>query len=303
MRDNVLQEVLSPGRHIDVSRPARQLTLSGLPEQRRTPKRQISQHSDFALQDEWKDCLGRVAVGDRIVHLDEIERVIAHDVHDLCVLAHAGRGYADVTNLSSLLPLLHQGNQRRHAIEIVDLQELDARGLQPLERSLEAVGARRGGRAAGGTTHELGRDKHFVARAQALQRLTNEGFAVAIGGGRVDDRTAELAHALELGADLLAHPIPKGVGAYPDRRNPLSARGYGFGDRWQRGARRLGGWQPAREQVSDARDYASFEEIAAGNIGIHTVMVAGRVSFNDSACTRSTPPWVWVQFQSSLRTS
>src|SRR3979490_1151609 len=114
MRDNVLQEVLSPGRHIDVSHPARKLPLSGLPEQRRTPKRQIRPHSDFALQDEWKDCLACVAVGYGIVHLDEIERVVAHDVHDLRVLADAGRGYADVTNLSSFLPLLHQGNNTAH---------------------------------------------------------------------------------------------------------------------------------------------------------------------------------------------
>src|SRR5882762_5853597 len=87
MRDHILEEVLRPGRCVDISRPARQLTVRGLPEQRRTSKGQISQHSEFALQRQRKNRLGRLAVGYRIVHLDEIERVVAHDVDDLCVLS------------------------------------------------------------------------------------------------------------------------------------------------------------------------------------------------------------------------
>src|SRR6202140_3412038 len=133
MRDDILEEVLPPARYIDISRPARQLTVRGLPEQRRMSKGQISQHSEFALQRERQNCLGRVAVGYRIVHLDEIERIVAHYVDDLCVLADAGGGCAEVANLAGLLPLLHQGHQPRHAVEIVDLQEIDAWRLQPLE--------------------------------------------------------------------------------------------------------------------------------------------------------------------------
>src|SRR5882762_7671241 len=76
MRDHILEEVLRPGRCVDISRPARQLTVRGLPEQRRTSKGQISQHSEFALQRQRKNRLGRLAVGYRIVHLDEIERVV-----------------------------------------------------------------------------------------------------------------------------------------------------------------------------------------------------------------------------------
>src|ERR1700730_9511495 len=230
MRDDVLEEVLSPGCYIDISRPDRQCTGSDLPEQRRMPKRQVGQHRDFALQHQRKDRLGRVAVGYRIVHLDEVERVLAHHVQDLPVLADVGSGYADVANLPGFLPLLHQGNQRRYAIEIVNLKQVDAWCLQALERSLEAAGA---GYTRAIARHELGCNEQLVARAEALKRLTDDRFAVAIGCGRVDHRTTELAHALDLRADLVAQLSAKGVGAQPNRRKLLSGRGDGFGDQRQ----------------------------------------------------------------------
>src|ERR1700730_6711054 len=231
MRDDILEQLLSPGRYIDISRPVRQCTVSDLPEQRRMPKRQVSQHRYFALQHERKYCLGRVAVGYRIVHLDEVERVLAHHVQDLPVLADVGSGYAEEANLPGFLPLLHQGNQRRYTIQIVNLKQIDAWCLQTLERSLEAAGAGYPGAIAG---HELGCNEQLVARAEALKRLTDERFAVAIGCGRVDHRTTEFAHTLDLRADLVAQFSAKGVGAQPNRRKPLSARGYGFGDQRQR---------------------------------------------------------------------
>src|SRR5204862_1271022 len=149
---------------------------------------------------------------------------------------------------------------------------------------------RRRGRAARGTTHEICRDEQWVARAEALERLTDEGYAVAVAGGRVDHRTAELAHALELGVDVIAHRIAEWGGADSNGRNPLAARGYGPGDQRPRRLRRLGGRQPAREQGSDACDHASFQEIAARDAAIRrfshvtalrgALVVAGRVLNN-----------------------
>src|SRR5437667_5479124 len=97
---------------------------------------------------------GRIAsaasrLANRIVDLDEIERVVVHDLQHLCVLADPGGGRADVTDAPRLLPLLHRGDQLRHAVQIVHLQQIYAPRPQPLERPIEAGGAARRERIGG----------------------------------------------------------------------------------------------------------------------------------------------------------
>ena len=110
---------------------------------------QVGQHPDPALLGERQDRFGRVAIGNRIVDLDEIERVVVHDLQHLCVLADPGGGRADVTDAPRLLPLLHRGDQFRHAVQIVHLQQIYAPRPQPLERPIEAGGAARRERIGG----------------------------------------------------------------------------------------------------------------------------------------------------------
>src|SRR4029077_7511776 len=128
-----------------------------------------------------------------------------------------------VADLSGLLPLLHGWNQLRDSLEIVNLQQIDARRLQPLERAREALGARRARAVARGAAHQLRGQEHPIADAQTLERRADQRFAVAVAGRGVDEGAAELAHASELGADLLAYLLAEGVSAEAKSRDPLPA--------------------------------------------------------------------------------
>lgn len=110
-----------------------------------------------------------------------------------------GRG-TEVADAPRLLPVDQQWHQRLDAVHAVDLHEIDAIGLQDLQRMLEALGAvalwshahrrgtarrpataSRGGRRSHHrqrAAHELGGDEHLPAQPQIGERLADRGLAV-----------------------------------------------------------------------------------------------------------------------------
>src|SRR5579862_2085865 len=133
VRDHVLEEELRPTRDIDIPGPGGQGTLARLAEKRRMTERKIHQHRELALERERQDRPGSVAVVDRVVHLNEVERVAAHLLRHLGVLRHARRGDADVADLARLLPPLQGSDYLGGTVQIVYLQQIDFCSLQQLE--------------------------------------------------------------------------------------------------------------------------------------------------------------------------
>ncbi len=73
----------------------------------------------------------------------------------------------------------------------------------------------------------------MLAEAECRHRVTDEGFAVAIRRGGVDDTSSQLPHALDFGLDGVPLTAAELVGAQAYYRQFLARGGDHFGDHRQ----------------------------------------------------------------------
>ena len=126
------------------------------------------------------------AIADRVIDLDEIQRLAAHDRFHFGVLAGARTGDADVADAAGGLLLAQQGQQRAGAPQVVQLDEIEAPGAERRERSLEALPT-----VLDGVAIELGREEEPVAQAGLAEDGADGAFGITIGGRGIDDLAAE----------------------------------------------------------------------------------------------------------------
>src|SRR5262249_19179833 len=118
--------------------------------------------------------------------------------------------------------------QHRHqlidAVEIVDLQQVDALDLEPLERALKALlpGDTVAAEEATAARGELGGDEHLARELKGREHIADDGFAVPIRGSGIDHRTAHLVHATDLILDRVAIALAELVGPEPDGGQALT---------------------------------------------------------------------------------
>ena len=143
MPDHVLEEELRPARAVELDRPRWQRLVAHRGKQARAPERQIDEHRRTTLERERQDTIGRGAVVDRIIDLDEVERfLLQHPLH-FPVLRVARGGDADVAVAPGRLALAHGGELGRGVREAMHLDEVDLPGTQALERIVHFLDPRR----------------------------------------------------------------------------------------------------------------------------------------------------------------
>src|SRR6185436_16196260 len=123
-------------------KPALQLSAmcAGLPvpgmTQATAAERHVDQDRDAALGRQRQQLVLRRAVVERIVELDEIERLLAHDGFELVIGARGIMRDAEVADATVLLPLPKRRKMCLPIEQVVHLHEVDALDLEQRERAL-----------------------------------------------------------------------------------------------------------------------------------------------------------------------
>ncbi len=102
---HILQENLCPGVAIDLGRPAGQRSPADGAKLRAASEGQVDQHRHAALGGQRQQAPLGAAIADRVVYLDEIQHLTAHDRFHFGVLAGARTGNADVADAAGGLLL------------------------------------------------------------------------------------------------------------------------------------------------------------------------------------------------------
>ncbi len=202
MRDDVLQEELCPAGDIELlGRPRRHRRVRNARKHRAPPATEghVDEYTHAFFLRQRQHLVARAAVADGIVHLQEVELVLCHRIDQAVVLVVRRRGNAHVADLAGSLVITEMRIQIVHAIQVVDLQQVDPAHLQAAERVIQHGGAAR--HAAGKRC--LGGEEELVAIADLRQQPADHDFGLTVTACGVNDRATEARHrhqhALEFG--------------------------------------------------------------------------------------------------------
>ncbi|MNC87592.1 hypothetical protein D3C83_33260 [compost metagenome] len=96
MREDEFQEELRPGPGSEFGRKIRQRPATRRTEQGVAPERQVDEHRRTCVARSRQQHALRLAVAERVVHLEEIGLFAHQHFADRLVLAQRARGHADV---------------------------------------------------------------------------------------------------------------------------------------------------------------------------------------------------------------
>ena len=179
MGDDVLEEYLPPTAAVDIGSPVRQVLAAHGGKQLTPSEGPVDQHGHTPVDGQRQDPLGGGPVSQRVIDLDEIQRVGAHEMLDLFVLAHPVRGDANMGDPALGFPLEQGIELDVGATKVMHLHQVD-RGTQAGERPFHALDA-----FVTIFPVDLGRHEDLVAQAHVLQQVAQDGLRVSVVGGGV----------------------------------------------------------------------------------------------------------------------
>ena len=185
MGEHEFEQHLRPGLATDVGGPRGQRLAEHRSQQAAPAEGPVDDHRDAAiLRQREQPLLGR-AVVERVVELDEIQRLGAH--HRLELGIGAGRVVrdAEVADAALFLPGAQRRELRLPVDQVVDLHQVDAVGAKELDRPFHL-------RDAGFTSARphLGGDERLVACLHRRQHVADDALRGAVHRRGIDDRAA-----------------------------------------------------------------------------------------------------------------
>ena len=108
MRHDEFEKELGPGLRIELGRPPGQGLALDATEEPRPPEGRIGEHRNLAIAGQRQDCLLHVAIVDRVIHADEIERLGFHVPDQVVVLIGGRSGDAEVAHATLGLQILEK---------------------------------------------------------------------------------------------------------------------------------------------------------------------------------------------------
>ncbi|MNF89742.1 hypothetical protein D3C84_722780 [compost metagenome] len=128
--EDELEQQLRPGGGVDLDRPVRQRLALDPGEQLAALERPVDQGGDAAVGTVGQQALLGVALGHRIVELDEIHRLLGQHREQVVVGRFAVMGDADVAHPALLLQLAQQSQLGAGVLQVVHLQQIELVALQ-----------------------------------------------------------------------------------------------------------------------------------------------------------------------------
>src|SRR5207248_6017193 len=117
----------------------------------------VHEHGDPALAGERKDTTLGLALAERVIDLDDVQRLAPEHTLELVVRARRVVTDAEVPNALRRLPLSERAQMCPPVDQVVDLHEIDATGTQAPERLLHLGEAR-----VAPASPDLGREEERV---------------------------------------------------------------------------------------------------------------------------------------------
>ena len=158
-------------RAVELPGPVGQRPVAHGLEQPPAAEGEVDEDGHAAVGGERQDAVGGVAVVQRVVHLDDVQRLAAHGLFELGVLPVEGRARADVAGAPRLLPFAKRGQLHLEVPKVVDLDQVDLVGPQASQRLLELGDARLAPLGA-----DLRRDEVGVVGFPVRRRVRPRGF-------------------------------------------------------------------------------------------------------------------------------
>ncbi|MNL05664.1 hypothetical protein D3C87_1262750 [compost metagenome] len=175
MRQQELERQLRPALDSDLRGPTRQRFVPQSAEQTTAAERSVADHRHATLATQRQDAFFDTAIIQRIVDLQKIQLLsLEHRLH-FFIGRWRVMGDADVTNSPLFLPLAQCRQMGLPVQQVVDLHQVDAIGLQQLERLFHL----RDTFFATPGPH-LGRQKRRRARLVDRQQFTGRLFGPAV---------------------------------------------------------------------------------------------------------------------------